>query len=339
MTQAASFPAVRSPVAPPAASGFPVLPATWYLFCRSSDIKGNPVSRTVLGRRLVAYRGADGRIAVMDAHCAHLGADLGRGTVQGNLLRCPFHHWQYSPQGECVAMPGAACGAERFRLRVYPAVERHGLVFFFFGSSPLFPLPFFPECDPNDFRASRTFSFPMDCPWYMLVGNGFDGQHFQAVHDRKLTSAVRVDCPDRFARRMRFEAEVVGESVFDRLLKRFVGKAVQITITSWGGPYVLVEGQFERAHSRLLVASQPVDEANTHSQVAVFTRKSRSRLLDRLSLRVRRRFTQAFLQYDIDKLCGVRYQPEGLTEQDAELIRYFRWIAALPRSDYEEPAA
>lgn len=337
MTQAAPIAAVKRGLAPPAASDFPLLPATWYLFCRSSELKGSPVSKRVLGRRLVAYRTADGQVAVMDAHCAHLGADLGRGTVDGDLLRCPFHHWQYSPAGHCVAMPGAACEESRFKLRVYPAVQRHGFVYFFFGSSPLFPLPFFPGCDPDDFAASPTFSFPMDCPWYMLVGNGFDGQHFQAVHDRKLTSEVRVDTPSPFARRMQFEAEVVGDSLFDRLLKRFVGKAVRISITSWGGPYVLVEGQFERAHSRLLVASQPVDPHNTHSQVTVFARKSRSRAFDRLSLRIRRRFTQAFLQYDIDKLCGVRYQAAGLTEQDAELVRYFQWIAALPRSDYEEP--
>ena len=49
---------------------------------------------------------------------------------------------------------------------------------------------------------------------------------------------------------------------------------------------------------------------------------------DPVSLRVRRRFTQAFLKYDIDKLQGVRYQPEGLTEHDHELPRTF---IGLPR--------
>ncbi len=188
------------------------------------------------------------------------------------------------------------------QLRVYPVLERHGFVFFFFGPSPLFPLPFFADCDPCNFVASQPFSFATDSPWFMLVGNGFDGQHFQAVHDRKLTTPPKVDCPAEFARRMRFEAEVVGTSVFDCLLKYFVGKVVRVSITSWGGPYVLVEGEFGRAHSRLLVTSQPVDESNTLSQVIVFARKSSSRLFDQLNLRVRRRFTQAFLQYDIDKL-------------------------------------
>src|SRR5205085_9774353 len=55
-----------------------------------------------------------------------------------------------------------------------------------------------------------------------------------------------------------------------------------------------------------------------------------------VSLRIRRRFTQAFLQNDIDKLRGVRYQPQGLTQLDQHLIEYFRWVAQLPRSEYED---
>ena len=165
----------------------------------------------------------------------------------------------------------------------------------------------------------------------MLVGNGFDGQHFQSVHDRRLTSPPRVDCPSPFARRMRFEAEVIGTTICDRFLRRFIGREVRISITSWGGPHVLVEGVFGNAHSRLLVASLPVDKSNTNSTVIVFAKKKRSRLINGINLKIRRGFTKAFLQYDIDKLAGVRYQPEGLTEQDLELTDFFVWAAALPK--------
>jgi hypothetical protein len=176
----------------------------------------------------------------------------------------------------------------------------------------------------------------MDCPWFMLVGNGFDCQHFQAVHDRKLTGEPNVDCPAVMARRMQFEAEVVGTSIFDRLLKRFVGRNVAVSITSWGGPYVLVEGIFGRAHSRLLVASRPLDDANTYSEVIVFAKKSGNRFFDVVNLLLRRRFTRAFLQYDIEKLRGVRYLPEGLTDGDQELINYLHWLTQLPLSDFRD---
>jgi phenylpropionate dioxygenase-like ring-hydroxylating dioxygenase large terminal subunit len=327
----------------PDVGDFPSPAATWYLFGRSNELKRLPSSKTIAQRRVVAYRTDAGDVVVLDAHCAHLGADLGRGTVVGNAIQCPFHHWRYGRSGRRLCAPqNSAENGEAppsASLRSYPAIERHGYVFFFYGPRALFPLPFFSGCDPDDFAASRPFQFEMDCPWYMLASNGFDTQHFHAVHDRRLTSTPRVDCPHAFARRMRFDAEVAGTSVFDRLLKRFVGRDVKISITSWAGPYVLVEGEFARAHSRLLVASQPLDDNHTLSEVIVFTTRSRNRLkaslADGISLRVRRRFTQAFMKYDIKKLAGVRYQPEGLTPEDREMVEFLRWLTTLPSGGYE----
>ena len=321
-------------------SRFPREPATWYIFCPSSDLKTRPRSKEILGRRLVAYRTASGGANVLDAHCADLGADLGRGKIVEETIRCPFHHWRFSADGQCAAIPGCDRVPESARLRSYPTVERHGYVFFFNGPEPLFQLPFFPDCEEDDFAASVPFRFEMDCPWFMLVANGFDGQHFQSVHDRKLISTPIIDCPDPFARRMRFKADVMGTTICDRLLRWFVGKEVEVSITTWGGPHVLVEGRFGRAYSRLLVASQPLGTDRTLSEVIVFARRAPRHLggnvADGLSLRVRRLFTKEFMRYDIDRLSGVRYQPQGLIDQDKELIEYFHWLTRLPRSEYEE---
>ncbi|MBA3484703.1 MAG: hypothetical protein H0T51_23115 [Pirellulales bacterium] len=54
-----------------------------------------------------------------------------------------------------------------------------------------------------------------------------------------------------------------------------------------------------------------------------------------MNLRIRRRFTQAFMRYDIDKLAGVRYHPHGLTPQDRDMVDFFQWLTTLPRSEYE----
>ena len=85
----------------------------------------------------------------------------------------------------------------------------------------------------------------------MVTANGFDGQHFQTVHDRRLARPPQVDCPATFARRIRFHAEVIGNSVFDRLLRQFVGRTVDISITCSGRPMALVTGIFRKAESYL----------------------------------------------------------------------------------------
>jgi nitrite reductase/ring-hydroxylating ferredoxin subunit len=315
---------------------FPAFPATWYLFGASRELRTRPVSRDMLGRRLVAFRTKSGRLAVLDARCAHLGADLGCGTLAGETIRCPFHHWQYAADGRCFRVPGTRVVPEFAAQRSYPAVERHGYVFFFNGASPLFPLPFFFGCRTEHFVAGRPFRFVADCSWFMLAANGFDAAHFETVHDRTLMGPPRVDCPAAFARRMRYSARVTGNSLFDRLIRRFLGENVEVSITSWGGPFVLVTGFFQRARSYILIAAQPREDGRTDVQVIVFARRLNNPVartaLSSLSLGLRRWFTRGFMQDDIDRLGGVRYNPRTLIANDQLLVDFFHWLTALPQS-------
>src|SRR4029077_11386129 len=88
----------------PAAEAFPTYPASWYLFCESKQLKDSPFSQRILGRQLVAYRKAIGQVFVLDARCAHLGAALACGTVVGETIQCPFHHWRYGADGVCTSI-------------------------------------------------------------------------------------------------------------------------------------------------------------------------------------------------------------------------------------------
>src|SRR5262245_58719162 len=110
----------------PPAEAFPQYPASWYLFCESERLKNEPLTKRTLGRDLVAFRTASGNLAVMDAHCAHLGADLGCGRVIGESIQCPFHNWRYGVDGSCVEIPRTRQIPQFARQKTYPAVERHG---------------------------------------------------------------------------------------------------------------------------------------------------------------------------------------------------------------------
>jgi nitrite reductase/ring-hydroxylating ferredoxin subunit len=316
----------------PPADRFPDYPASWYLFGPSRELARRPVSKTLLGRPLVAFRGTNGRVAVLDGRCAHLGADLGRGRVEGGHIQCPLHAWEYDADGDCRRIPAQARIPEFARLMSYPVTERHGLVFFFNGREALFPLPFFFDRRPEDFVAGRPFRFMAACSWYMLAANGFDSQHFEMVHDRRLVGPPAVDLPAPYARRIRFHCEVTGRSIFDRLLRRFVGKTVEVTITNWGGPLTLVTGSFRRVESLILIATQPSAEQSTLAEVFVFAprgRRSPTRaLLQPIGLAIRRLFTQGFMRDDIDRLGGIRYNPESLLPSDRHMIEFFQWAAA-----------
>src|SRR5262245_46036181 len=68
------------------------IPSSWYLVAWSDEVPaGELVRLRYLEREMVAFRGADGAVSVLDAYCPHLGAHLGvGGRVEGGTLRCPF---------------------------------------------------------------------------------------------------------------------------------------------------------------------------------------------------------------------------------------------------------
>jgi len=325
----------------PPAEAFPAYPASWYLFCESGKLRQGPVSQQILGRRLVAFRTASGRAAVMDARCAHLGADLGFGTVVGETIQCPFHNWRYGCDGVCAAVPGLAQPPPFARLQTYPVVERHGYVFFFNGRDgrePSFPLPFFLGEDPDGFVAAPVFRYVADCTWYMNSAHAFDLQHFGAVHDRELLAPPAIDCPAPFARRNSYPARVVGDTLLDRLLRLAGAKRVETTLTIWGGTFAVITADFGRLKSGFLMAMEPLEDGRTlcHGIVCAPRGHTLLRPLVPLKLRLRRLFTHGYLKEEARRLRGTRYDPGHLGPNDQDMIDFFHWVTALPQeSDHE----
>jgi nitrite reductase/ring-hydroxylating ferredoxin subunit len=323
----------------PAADRFPQFPVSWYLFGASQELR-RPVSRDLLGRRLVAFRTSAGTLAVLDARCSHLGCDLGNGCVQGENIQCPFHHWEYGSDGRCKHIPGTRELPPWARQASYPCVERNGFVFFFYGVEPLFPLPFFTE--PDRLIAAKSFTSTLKCPWYMVGANAFDFQHLRAAHDRRLVATPFVDCPAPFARRSIARMTVAGNSLRDRLTRRFAGAEVEMTTTYWGGTLMFVTARFRRTTSYGMVDLQPLDDGGTRVRTTVFVRQSEGVLgqwlVDPVNLGLRRYFIRKFLQADAEFLTDSRYSSQTLIETDRELNEFFHWVVDLPQTAKEHGA-
>lgn len=86
----------------------PVYPNGWFKVCNSWELKPGQVKYIqMLGLELALYRGEKSHKAyALDAYCTHLGANLTvGGTVQGECLTCPFHHWSFKGEnGHCISL-------------------------------------------------------------------------------------------------------------------------------------------------------------------------------------------------------------------------------------------
>jgi aminopyrrolnitrin oxygenase len=329
----------------PAADSFPSYPPAWYLFGQAREVRTQPVSKDLLGRRLVAFRTASGQLALLDAHCSHLHADLGKGCVVGDTVQCPYHHFRYGVDGRCVHLPGSGEIPAFVRQRAYPVVERQGLVFFFNGPQPLYPLPFFADADPAEFIAARPFGLTLGCPWWLVGANACDLQHFLGAHDRRLAGQPHVECPTPYSRRASARFAVVGASWRDQATRWFAGAEVEMAITDWCGVLMFVTASFRRTRSHGMLTSIPIGRDRVLVRGVVFVQKSRSwighRLVDPLHLRMRRYFVKEFLRPDAElAVRGLRYNPDSLLPCDVEMASYFTWLAAAcgrASSNSQEP--
>ena len=156
---------------------------SWFPICLSAELPaGKILGVDFLDGRVVAYRGENGEARVMSAYCAHVGADLSVGDIQGDTIRCAFHHWRYDGNGVCVSTkvgdppPKAAC------LFKFPTCERHGIVFAYNGEHPRFEVPNFVY--PDSELALNVSVVPDDVPTdpWVLSCNTPDMQHIKALH-------------------------------------------------------------------------------------------------------------------------------------------------------------
>lgn len=107
------------------------VPNGWYAVAVSGEIEpGRIATRRYFDQELVVFRTQQGEAAVFDAYCPHLGAHFGYGgRVEGEVLRCPFHGWSFTPSGACQAIPYAKRIPPNASAAKLPTVERNGFIF------------------------------------------------------------------------------------------------------------------------------------------------------------------------------------------------------------------
>jgi nitrite reductase/ring-hydroxylating ferredoxin subunit len=168
-------------------------PTGWFQVAWSDEIETGAVHRmTYFGHDMVAWRARSGRLTVMDAYCEHLGAHLGYGGhVEGEVIECPFHGWQWDAEGRNVCIPYEPRPNKGRRMRTYPVVERNESVYIWHdvqGREPYFEVPdifagFDDHSSATDYYPRMTLHQTRVTlhPQYVLE-NGVDFAHFKFVH-------------------------------------------------------------------------------------------------------------------------------------------------------------
>ena len=184
-------------------------PTGWFQIGWSRDF---PTGRTVplryFGEDLVAYRGDGGDLHVLQAHCPHFGAHIGHGgKVDGDCVTCPYHGWEWGPDGVNVRIPYEDRPNRSKRLRVWPVVEQYGSIYLW--HHPARCRADLGRCPTSSCRSrsSRPIRPPTTSPSrprprgepvhpQVVAENGPDSVHFAYVHRASVTPVSLDWSPD-----------------------------------------------------------------------------------------------------------------------------------------------
>ncbi len=69
--------------------------SNWIRIARVEDCPPGSSRELVVEDRIVALYNVAGRFHALDGVCPHQGGPLGKGSLQGCIVTCPWHGWQF----------------------------------------------------------------------------------------------------------------------------------------------------------------------------------------------------------------------------------------------------
>jgi len=181
-----------------------ILARHWYPVALARDLGAAPLSATLLDEALVVYRAGLTVVVARDL-CPHRGVPLSMGSQAEDGVVCAYHGLKFGEDGRCRHVPAHPDQSipSRLALKVYPAVERYGLIW----TSLLAPM----DTGPAEAEAAICPMPHWDepgfqkivCPTIDIYGfagrqmEGFlDVAHFAFVHRQTFGDANNTVVPD-----------------------------------------------------------------------------------------------------------------------------------------------
>jgi vanillate O-demethylase monooxygenase subunit len=194
----------------------PFLRNVWYAAGLEREVASTPLSRRILGERLVFFRTSSGKPAALEDRCPHRLLPLSKGRVVGEDIQCGYHGARFAVDGRCVLVPGQEEVPARAAVRSYPVRERYGFVWVWMGEPSLAgasqPCNLYSFLDRTDWNTLDGYT-RIACNYELINDNLADITHTEFVHASTLGSeevrAARGDGASERKGEQRFDANIV----------------------------------------------------------------------------------------------------------------------------------
>ncbi|MBR9913154.1 MAG: Rieske (2Fe-2S) protein [Gammaproteobacteria bacterium] len=237
-------------------------PRGWFIVAEASELDRGPMAVRYFGQDFALYRGASGKVIMLDAYCTHMGTHLTASSsamivqnnqqIEGDSIRCPYHGWRFNAAGAVDDIPNLPGPCPKVAgLTSYPVREVMGCIMMWFdpeGGEPLFEPPFLQEWDnPRWVRWQLDHLGELNIHGQEIIDNMADAAHLGPTHG----------APCEW-----FENEFRDHIYIQRQGGYHQAYDCMLTTTTWytGPGLLLSKQQFGDVLTYELIANTPVDD-------------------------------------------------------------------------------
>jgi nitrite reductase/ring-hydroxylating ferredoxin subunit len=247
----------------------------WQPVARIEDLKHGPQRSVLLGEALAVFLAESGKAAVVADRCAHRGASLSMGKVEGDSIQCPYHGWEWAGgDGSCTRIPSLPDQSQippRARISAFPVREQWGLVWTVL-EQPIGEPPTLPWFDPETWTWGHGKPFELPVSFGIMIENFRDVAHFAFVHQATLGAMPEVIEPLRPERddfKVTLRREMLAGEGADEIwgsLRELHTHAIAPNFTS--GRMLMVKGERCLLHAARAISATE----STHYWIVGFTK-------------------------------------------------------------------
>ncbi|MBW4617251.1 MAG: aromatic ring-hydroxylating dioxygenase subunit alpha [Desmonostoc vinosum HA7617-LM4] len=301
----------------------------WYWVIPSQNLRlGEVKPITILGRNLVVFRGKDKRAVIFDAYCPHMGAHLAEGKIEGNELRCFFHHWKFDAEGICVEIP-CLDNPLPIKLKTWPTAEQYGVIWVWTGEIPQQPLPFVPELEYKEYDITLGPSLIMNCHPNVVMINAIDAQHFNTVHQQ--SAEIIFDKQELNQNAIIFSntRNDGKHSFFIKLLRPFYKNVATYSICYWYGSTGILTINTDFLHLHIMFALRLLEGGKSEAQTILMLQKRRGIigwLYNRFVLYLTKIVGKYFIKGDTKVFQTIQFNLKTPIKADKSIVQFINYV-------------
>lgn len=310
----------------------------WYWALQSRELKpGKAKGIRLSGKDLAIFRTESGEVVAMDAFCPHRGAHLGGGTVEGDALRCYYHHWKFDSNGDCVDVP-CLKRAPNTGVNTYPAEDHFGLIWVWVGQGEPHGLPSIPDLDGEEVEVTFARPYVKNCHPNIVMSDAIDVQHFRSVH-RIPGDILDLDGEQVNDHTLHY-ANVAGvpeDTLIGRLIGLFYKEQLTYSLCYWNGSSgsVTVGPDFQRFH--IIYANRLGENGTSEGQVVLLTKRKKTklgRLYGKTLLGATRIVSDYFANGDTPQFNTIKFDFKNPIKDDKTILQFINHVENSPVADW-----